>query len=130
MENNYTKIYIVVGSVLTIIVVAVLQFAIPDRSSLPAVLSPILYTVVSLVALKLMPKSDSSSILKLNNAVMLSNMGKMVVYAAYLIIVYLNLEQIQKMTFVIVFMLLYVVFSVLDINVRLRMIRNNKQNGK
>jgi len=130
MEKNYLKIYLVLGSVLTIITVAVFMIFMPDRSSLPAILSPLFYMMLSVAAIKIMDRPNFASILKFSNAIMLSNTVKMLLGLVYFVVSYLNIEKTQKMPFLVVFLLMYVVFAVMDTNILLRMFNNKGKNSK
>lgn len=130
MGNNYIKLYIILGSALTIVLVAVFMLAMPEKCTLAAILSPVFFTIVSLATLKIMTRSGSGALLKFSNALMLSNVVKMLASIAYLVVSVLLIDRQLRIPFVVVFLLMYVVFAVVDVSVQRSIFSNNDSNAK
>lgn len=130
MENNYEKIYIILGSSLVIIVSLVLMFGLPEYCSVAAVISPLFLTVASLVSVRIMKNPKFGSIAKFNNAFMLLNAAKMMVDFAFVLVGYLTLDKPMSTAFVIVFLLLFLVYLVMDTKVLLSIFKNKDSQPK
>lgn len=128
--NEYLKRYIIVGSILTIVVSVLFSLGFPNTTSTPLIIAPILFTVVSIGTLKLLAMPALSAVLKFSNAFMLTNVGKILVYLVYFIISYVDMEKERRMTFVAVFMVLYLFFLVFDTITLLKFFKDNNQLNK
>lgn len=130
MGSKYIKYYVILGSALTILLVALFSLALPDRMSLPAVVAPMLFAALSIVAVKIMERPQITSFLKFSNAFMLTNLVKLLADLVFVVVSYLNIERQCRFSFVAVVFLVYIIFAVVDTMVLLRMFKNNDSQPK
>lgn len=110
----FTKQYIAIASVITIVSTLVFQLAMPERMCLVEYFVPAIFSVVSVLLIKVLIKPKFEKIAKFSNAFMISNMVKMVVYLVLLLAVVFNIASEKRIPFAIFFMLNYLVYAVAD----------------
>lgn len=130
MENKFERLYLILGSSLIIQLALVLVFLLPQYCSVAAVITPLFLTVVSLLALRVLKNPKFTAIAKFNNAFMLVNAMKMLFHFAFVIISYLLLDKPFRISFVVVFLALYLIFLVVDTYVLLRIFKNKDSQPK
>ena len=112
-SNDLIKRSIIIGSVITIAVV-VFSACFDKLSSTPLVVAPILFTVASVLTIKILTKPSTEALLKFSSAFMLTNIVKMVVFLIFFVVSYLQMPGEKRIFFVVAFLLLYLAFIVLD----------------
>lgn len=113
-SNELIKRCIIVGSALTIAVAVVFSVWLESVSSTPLIITPVLFTVASVLTVKILTKPTSEALLKFSSAFMLTNVLKLVAFLIFFVVSYLQMEGEKRIGFVVVFMVLYLVFLVLD----------------
>lgn len=114
MVDGFIKKYIIAGSVAAILVTLVFNIGFPQLCSIPLIFSPVLATVVSVLMVRMLSNPSLSALLKFNSMFMLFNMLKMLVYLAYFIISYLCIDVDKRLTFVVAFVAIYIIYLVFD----------------
>lgn len=127
MVDVFLKRYIIIGSILSIAVALVFSLGFPEVSSVPLLISPVLFTVVSILIIKILANPKFSVLLKFSNAFMLTNMLKMLVLLVYFVVSYLCIGQPQKITFVVSFMIMYFLYIVMDTIALLQFFKDKTQ---
>lgn len=113
-SNELIKRCIIVGSALTIAVAVVFSVWLESVSSTPLIITPVLFTVASVLTVKILTKPTAEALLKFSSAFMLTNVLKLVAFLIFFVVSYLQMECEKRIGFVVVFMVLYLVFLVLD----------------
>ena len=113
-SNELIKSCIIVGSALTIAVAVVFSVWLESVSSTPLIITPVLFTVASVLTVKILTKPTAEALLKFSSAFMLTNVLKLVAFLIFFVVSYLQMEGEKRIGFVVVFMVLYLVFLVLD----------------
>lgn len=113
-SNELIKRCIIVGSALTIAVAVVFSVWLESVSSTPLIITPVLFTVASVLTVKILTKPTAEALLKFSSAFMLTNVLKLVAFLIFFVVSYLQMEGKKRIGFVVVFMVLYLVFLVLD----------------
>ncbi|MBQ2097272.1 MAG: hypothetical protein IIT83_04720 [Bacteroidales bacterium] len=113
-SNELIKRCIIVGSALTIAVAVVFSVWLESVSSTPLIITPVLFTVASVLTVKILTKPTAEALLKFSSAFMLTNVLKLVAFLIFFVVSYLQMEGEKRIGFVVVFMVLYLVFLVLD----------------
>ena len=113
-SNELIKRCIIVGSALTIAVAVVFSVWLESVSSTPLIITPVLFTVASVLTVKILTKPTAEALLKFSSAFMLTNVLKLVAFLIFFVVSYLQIEGEKRIGFVVVFMVLYLVFLVLD----------------
>ncbi len=113
-SNELIKRCIIVGSALTIAVAVVFSVWLESVSSTPLIITPVLFTVASVLTVKILTKPTAEALLKFSSAFMLTNVLKLVAFLIFFVVSYLQMEGEKRIGFVVVFMGLYLVFLVLD----------------
>ena len=113
-SNELIKRCIIVGSALTIAVAVVFSVWLESVSSTPLIITPVLFTVASVLTVKILTKPTAEALLKFSSAFMLTNVLKLVAFLIFFVGSYLQMEGEKRIGFVVVFMVLYLVFLVLD----------------
>ena len=113
-SNELIKRCIIVGSALTIAVAVVFSVWLESVSSTPLIVTPVLFTVASVLTVKILTKPTAEALLKFSSAFMLTNVLKLVAFLIFFVVSYLQMEGEKRIGFVVVFMVLYLVFLVLD----------------
>ncbi len=130
MSTKYIKYYVILGCALTIALVAVFMLMMPDRCSLPAVLTPILFSALSIVSIKIMERPSVTTFIKFSNAFMLTNAIKLFADLIFLLVSYLNIDHQKRFTFVVVVLVMYVIYATVDTVLLLRMFKNKDSQSK
>jgi F0F1-type ATP synthase assembly protein I len=113
-SNELIKRCIIVGSALTIAVAVVFSVWLESVSSTPLIITPVLFTVASVLTVKILTMPTAEALLKFSSAFMLTNVLKLVAFLIFFVVSYLQMEGEKRIGFVVVFMVLYLVFLVLD----------------
>ena len=113
-SNELIKRCIIVGSALTIAVAVVFSVWLESVSSTPLIITPVLFTVASVLTVKILTKPTAEALLKFSSAFMLTNVLKLVAFLIFFVVSYLQMEGEKRIGCVVVFMVLYLVFLVLD----------------
>ena len=113
-SNELIKRCIIVGSALTIAVAVVFSVWLESVSSTPLIITPVLFTVASVLTVKILTKPTAEALLKFSSAFMLTNVLKLVAFLIFFVVSYLQMDGEKRIGFVVVFMVLYLVFLVLD----------------
>ena len=113
-SNELIKRCIIVGSALTIAVAVVFSVWLESVSSTPLIITPVLFTVASVLTVKILTKPTAEALLKFSSAFMLTNVLKLVAFLIFFVVSYLQMEGEKRIGFGGVFMVLYLVFLVLD----------------
>ena len=113
-SNELIKRCIIVGSALTIAVAVVFSVWLESVSSTPLIITPVLFTVASVLTVKILTKPTAEALMKFSSAFMLTNVLKHVAFLIFFVVSYLQMEGEKRIGFVVVFMVLYLVFLVLD----------------
>lgn len=113
-SNELIKRCIIVGSALTIAVAVVFSVWLESVSSTPLIITPVLFTVASVLTVKILTKPTAEALLKFSSAFMLTNVLKLVAFLIFFVVSYLQMEGEKRIGFVVVFMVLYLVHLVRD----------------
>ena len=113
-SNELIKRCIIVGSALTIAVAVVFSVWLESVSSTPLIITPVLFTVASVLTVKILTKPTAEALLKFSSAFMLTNGVKLLIFLVFFIVAYLSMNGAPRISFVVVFLLLYLFFTVMD----------------
>ncbi len=125
--NDLIKRSIIVGSAITVLVVAVFSVWFASKVSTALILSPIVFTVVSVLSIKMLTTPSVEALLKFNGAFMITNAAKLLLFLTYFLVSYLSMQGESRIPFVVVFMLLYIIFTVLDTMALLQYYKDKEQ---
>jgi F0F1-type ATP synthase assembly protein I len=112
--SELIKRSVVVGSIVTIVVAVVFSVWFSDKSSTALIAAPILFTVASVLSIKVLTTPSVEVLLKFTGAFMLTNVAKLLLFLVYFLVAYIGMPGPQRICFVVVFLLLYLFFTVLD----------------
>ncbi len=105
---------VVIGSIITILAAVVFSVWLPEVSSSALIIAPIIYTVVSVLTIRLLTAPSIEALLKFSSAFMLTNIVKLAIYLGYFLVSYLGMPGEKRICFVVVFLVLYLIFAVID----------------
>ena len=125
--NDLIKRSIIVGSAITIIIVVVFTVWLAAKSSTALIVAPIIFTIASVLTVKVLTKPSKGALLKFNTAFMLTNTVKLLAFLAYFLVAYLNMQGEPRVPFVVVFMLLYLIFTAMDTVSLLQFYKDKKE---
>ena len=125
--NDLIKRSIIVGSAITIIIVVVFTVWLAAKSSTALIVAPIIFTTASVLTVKVLTKPSKGALLKFNTAFMLTNTVKLLAFLAFFLVAYLNMQGEPRVPFVVVFMLLYLIFTAMDTVSLLQFYKDKKE---
>jgi len=125
--NDLIKRSLIVGSSITIIIVVVFSVWLTAKSSTALIAAPIVFTIASVLTIKVLTKPSKGALLKFNTAFMLTNTVKLLAFLAYFLVAYLTMQGEPRVPFVVVFMLLYLIFTAMDTVSLLQFYKNNQE---
>ena len=125
--NDLIKRSIIVGSAITIIIVVVFTVWLAAKSSTALIVAPIIFTIASVLTVKVLTKPSKGALRKFNTAFMLTNTVKLLAFLAYFLVAYLNMQGEPRVPFVVVFMLLYLIFTAMDTVSLLQFYKDKKE---
>ncbi len=118
------------GCALVIALVAFFMLMMPDRCSVPAVVTPVLFSALSIVSIKIMERPSNTTFMKFSNAFMLSNAIKLFADLIFLLVAYLNIDHLKRFPFVVTVLVMYVIYATVDTILLLRMFKNKDSQSK
>ena len=113
-SNDLIKRSIIIGSIITIVVAVVFSVWFSDVSSAPLIIAPVLFTVASVLTIKVLTIPSAKALLKFSSAFMLTTVVKMLIFLAFFLVSYLQMPGEKRICFVVVFLLLHIGFTVID----------------
>lgn len=125
--NDLIKRSIIVGCIVTAIIVVVFTVWLAEKSSIALFVAPVVFTIASVLTVKVLTKPSKGALLKFNTAFMLTNTVKLLVFLTYFLVAYLTMQGEPRVPFVVVFMLLYLIFTVMDTVSLLQFYKNKKE---
>ncbi|MCR5454540.1 MAG: hypothetical protein K6F33_06095 [Bacteroidales bacterium] len=127
-STDLIKRSIIVGSVVTIAIAVVFSVWWQHLSSTPLIVAPVLFTVASALSIKLLTTPSAEALLKFSSAFMLTTLAKLLIFLTFFVVSYLQMPSEKRICFVVVFLLLYLGFMVLD-TISLLQFFKNKENS-
>ncbi|MBO7440386.1 MAG: hypothetical protein J6T96_08335 [Bacteroidales bacterium] len=112
--NELIKRSIIIGCAITIVIAVVFSVWFASMTSTALLLTPILFTVASVLTIKVLTTPSVEALLKFNGAFMLTNGVKLLIFLVFFIVAYLSMNGAPRISFVVVFLLLYLFFTVMD----------------
>jgi F0F1-type ATP synthase assembly protein I len=112
--NELIKRSVIIGCTITIVVAVVFSVWFASMASTALLLTPILFTVASVLTIKILTTPSVEALLKFNGAFMLTNGAKLLIFLVYFVVAYLSMKGEPRIPFVVVFLLLYLFFTVMD----------------
>lgn len=112
--NELIKRSVIIGCAITIVVAVVFSVWFASMASTALLLTPILFTVASVLTIKVLTTPSVEALLKFNGAFMLTNGAKLLIFLVYFVVAYLSTKGEPRIPFVVVFLLLYLFFTVMD----------------
>jgi F0F1-type ATP synthase assembly protein I len=113
-SSDLIKRSIIIGSIVTIVVAVVFSVWFSDVSSSPLIVAPVLFTVASVLTIKVLTTPSAKALLKFSSAFMLTTVVKMLIFLAFFLVSYLQMPGEKRICFVVVFLLLYLGFTAID----------------
>lgn len=113
-SNDLIKRCIIVGSIVTVVVAVVAMLWLGNIASTELIIAPIVFTVMSVLTVKVLTAPTVSALLKFSSAFMLTNFVKLLAYLAFFLVAYIGMPGEKRICFVVGFMLLYLIFAVMD----------------
>jgi hypothetical protein len=123
--NLFTKQYIIIASALTIISTLIFEILLPQYTSIAAYFVPAFFAIVSVLLIKVLIKPKFEKIAKFSNAFMLTNTTKLFVYLIYFVTSILTIDSSKRIAFAVFFMLMYLIYAVIDTITLLNIFRKN-----
>ena len=111
--ESWVKRYVIFTSFLEIVLATIGFFLLPQMTSMVFIV-PILFAVAGIIGITFLKKPKYEKIIRFSSAFMLVNMLKLFACLIFFVVVYINLQQEQKVVFVVTFMALYFAFAILD----------------
>ena len=111
-SNDLIKRSIIIGSIITIVVAVVF--------------APVLFTVASVLTIKVLTIPSAKALLKFSSAFMLTTVVKMLIFLAFFLVSYLQMPGEKRICFVVVFLLLHIGFTVIDTIALLRFFKDKE----
>ena len=127
-SNDLIKRSIIIGSIITIVVAVVFSVWFSDVSSVPLIIAPVLFTVASVLTIKVLTIPSAKALLKFSSAFMLTTVVKMLIFLAFFLVSYLQIPGEKRICFVVVFLLLHIGFTVID-TIALLLFFKDKENS-
>lgn len=112
--NELIKRSIIIGSIITIAIAVVFSVWLAPMSSTALIITPILFTAASILTIKVLTTPSVEALLKFNSAFMLTNGAKLLIYLVFFIVAYLSIHGEPRIPFVVVFLVLYLFYTVMD----------------
>jgi len=125
-SNDLIKRSIIIGSIITIVVAVVFSVWFSDVSSAPLIIAPVLFTVASVLTIKVLTIPSAKALLKFSSAFMLTTVVKMLIFLAFFLVSYLQMPGEKRICFVVVFLLLHIGFTVIDTIALLRFFKDKE----
>ena len=125
-SNDLIKRSITIGSIITIVVAVVFSVWFSDVSSAPLIIAPVLFTVASVLTIKVLTIPSAKALLKFSSAFMLTTVVKMLIFLAFFLVSYLQMPGEKRICFVVVFLLLHIGFTVIDTIALLRFFKDKE----
>ncbi|MBR4327991.1 MAG: hypothetical protein IKP73_20935 [Bacteroidales bacterium] len=125
-SNDLIKRSIIIGSIITIVVAVVFSVWFSDVSSVPLIIAPVLFTVASVLTIKVLTIPSAKALLKFSSAFMLTTVVKMLIFLAFFLVSYLQIPGEKRICFVVVFLLLHIGFTVIDTIALLRFFKDKE----
>ena len=125
-SNDLIKRSIIIGSIITIVVAVVFSVWFSDVSSVPLIMAPVLFTVASVLTIKVLTIPSAKALLKFSSAFMLTTVVKMLIFLAFFLVSYLQIPGEKRICFVVVFLLLHIGFTVIDTIALLRFFKDKE----
>ena len=125
-SNDLIKRSIIIGSIITIVVAVVFSVWFSDVSSVPLIIAPVLFTVASVLTIKVLTIPSAKALLKFSSAFMLTTVVKMLIFLAFFLVSYLQMPGEKRICFVVVFLLLHIGFTVIDTIALLRFFKDKE----
>jgi F0F1-type ATP synthase assembly protein I len=125
-SNDLIKRSIIIGSIITIVVAVVFSVWFSDVSSAPLIIAPVLFTVASVLTIKVLTIPSAKALLKFSSAFMLTTVVKMLIFLAFFLVSYLQVPGEKRICFVVVFLLLHIGFTVIDTIALLRFFKDKE----
>jgi hypothetical protein len=125
-SNDLIKRSIIIGSIITIVVAVVFSVWFSDVSSAPLIIAPVLFTVASVLTIKVLTIPLAKALLKFSSAFMLTTVVKMLIFLAFFLVSYLQMPGEKRICFVVVFLLLHIGFTVIDTIALLRFFKDKE----
>lgn len=126
-SGDLIKRSIIIGGVITVAVIVVFSVWFQDLISTPLIITPMLFTVVSALSIKVLTAPSAKALLKFSSAFMLTTVVKLFLFLAFFLVSYLQMPGEKRICFVVVFLLLYLVFVVLDTMSLLQFFKDKEQ---